>query len=286
VKADKLDEVDKLFAQLADIDAETFVLVEQINNVQARLGLAKLAGDAVREYGDVSSDENRLFDDLINSVRNLITEANSVLNNTESLLDSVDTSATGTAVMMVGANLAMASQDYATRAGDVSGLEALLFAVRKSLFVIVSNAYDKADTQADYYTYVGKQMMVIERTRLCESGTVTIFEDDRRAEAIFQTNFVAVPQVQYGISGYQFDLRARGAHSTGHGLYGGYGYGSHYGGYGYHYEPNAVGVYVSATPTANSVTFEAINMAFADSDLESVTVSYQACNVGPPLERE
>jgi len=185
----------------------------------------------------------------------------------------------------------MAYQDYATFAGDLAGLEAFMPAAKKGLIVAINNEWDRVDDDADELSFDAKNVLAVEQNRLCETGTVTLHKDDRKAEAIFQTNFgTAVPQVLYGISGYQFDLRARGVSHYGgqtfggYGGYGGYSQGPSYGGYGYHYEPNAIGVFVTQTSSPDSVTFEAVNMAFGDTELLTVTVSYQACNVGPILE--
>lgn len=85
-----------------------------------------------------------------------------------------------------------------------------------------------------------------------------------------------MPQIVYGIGGFEFDLQARKKplQST-YGTYGGY--------YGHSLEPNAVGVYVTAHATPDSVTFNTINLGFGDSDLLSVKVNYQACNIGPSV---
>ena len=122
---------------------------------------------------------------------------------------------------------------------------------------------------------------------------MTLHRDDRRAEAIFQTDFKdGVPQVIYGIGGYEFDLQARApVHQPSHGSHGGYGgygsYGSYGGGrYGHSVEPNAVGVYVTAHATPDSVTFQTINLGFGDSDLLSVKVNYQACSINAYIETD
>merc|ERR1712136_412140 len=102
-----------------------------------------------------------------------------------------------------------------------------------------------------------------ERHRQCETGFVRIHRDDPRAEVILMTDFGGnVPNVQYGISGLDFDLMAQDERKR-----------SGYSGYGY--EPNSVGVYVRATPTSSAITFDAVNLGFGDSDLLSVKVSYQ-----------
>ena len=51
--------------------------------------------------------------------------------------------------------------------------------------------------------------------------------------------------------------------------------------YSRYVEPNSIGVYVSQFATSDSVTFQAINLGFGDTDLVSVKVNYQACNIGP-----
>jgi len=120
----------------------------------------------------------------------------------------------------------------------------------------------------------------------CESGTVTMHMDDRRAEVLFQKDFGHhAPQIDYGISGYQFDMQAGKHHSYSHGSGGhGYGYGHH--GYGHGHDkpeaktPNAVGVWVAARPSPDGITFVANNLGFGDTELTSVTVSYHACNFG------
>ena len=103
-----------------------------------------------------------------------------------------------------------------------------------------------------------------------ETGQVTLDGGDRKAEYQYQTWFDKLPQVLYGLCGFNFDLDAREEPEN------------HL--YGYTpKEPNAVGVRVNAFSSKTGLTVEAFDLGFADSTVVTVDVCFQACSIGPGL---
>lgn len=171
----------------------------------------------------------------------------------------------------------MSAQDDTALQGAIAGLEAELPAMKARLLVASTNSFDYLDLSFGEIDHRADITRRLTNARQCETGTVNLHRDDRRAEVIFQTNFgTDVPQVQYGIAGYQFDLKAREKRQQSYAAYGGYPT-------AHKYEPNALGVFVAATATPDSVTFNAVNLAFGDTDLLTVKVNFQACNIGPSI---
>ena len=108
--------------------------------------------------------------------------------------------------------------------------------------------------------------------------------DDLKVEYQYQTCFDKVPQVLYGLCGFNFELYARDDHqSSSYGFGKGFGYGfSH--GYGYApRKPNALGVRLNAFSSKIGLTIEAFDLSFADSAVVTVDVCFQACTIGPGL---
>ena len=101
-----------------------------------------------------------------------------------------------------------------------------------------------------------------------EVGQVTLDAIDWRAEYSYQSTFRNVPQVLWGLCGYDFDLDTREDPMSF-----GYGYPTK--------EPNAIGVFVDAYSTKTTVTFEAYNMGFGDTSAFTSEVCFQACTIGP-----
>ena len=91
--------------------------------------------------------------------------------------------------------------------------------------------------------------------------------DSPRAEYLYQSKFSCIPQVFYQISAYSFDLNIRPTPPPSYGTYFPWR------------EPNAIGLFVSAIPSRYGVTFQVSDQSFADSKLQSVTMSFQACTV-------
>ena len=104
-----------------------------------------------------------------------------------------------------------------------------------------------------------------------ENGQVTLNGDDRKAEYQYQTCFDKLPQVWYGLCGFNFDLNAREKL-----IYNDYNYKPKL-------EPNALGVRINAFSSKTALTIEAFDLSFADSAVVTVDVCFQACTIGPGI---
>ena len=108
---------------------------------------------------------------------------------------------------------------------------------------------------------------------LGESGQVTLDGDDRKVEHQYQTWFDSVPQVTYGLCGFNFDLDAKQDPV------------SHGNGYGGHRsppkEPNAVGIRINAFSSKVGLTVEGFDFSFGDTYAATADVCFQACSIGP-----
>ena len=89
-----------------------------------------------------------------------------------------------------------------------------------------------------------------------------------RVAYTYQTAFTQVPQVVWGLCGFNFDLDHRDAPLS----------------YGYGYppeEPNAIGIRTTAYSSKTTVTIEGLDLSFGDTNAISVDICFQACSIGP-----
>ena len=89
-----------------------------------------------------------------------------------------------------------------------------------------------------------------------------------QAEYTYQTAFTQVPQVVWGLCGFDFDLDRRDAPVS----------------YGYGYppeEPNAIGVRTTAYSSKTTAIISGIDLAFGDTEAITADVCFQACSIGP-----
>jgi len=274
-----LTAVDKLFARVADLDAEMHIYSELVDSVLSRFAVAKRAVDkATASLIPVvlgATTQNSLVSELADEIKTVNSTLNSAVS-FQATTEALQMATTGNLVTE-GARLAMAIATNTGEAADIAGLTAALPALRERLLHLLNSKFQDFDLLFDQAQTDAKVLLATSDSRRCETGKVTMHRDDRRAEAIFTNNFgVDTPQIIYGISGYDFDLKAgKQSHAVGYGGYGGYG-----GSYGHSLEPNAIGVFVTANPTPDSVTFQTINLGFGQTDLLSVTISYEACSFG------
>ena len=87
-----------------------------------------------------------------------------------------------------------------------------------------------------------------------------------RVAYTYQTAFTQVPQVVWGLCGFNFDLDHRVAKY-------GYGYSPE--------EPNAIGIRTIAYSSKTTATIESIDLSFGDTAAVYVDVCFQACSIGP-----
>ena len=93
-------------------------------------------------------------------------------------------------------------------------------------------------------------------------------ENNPKTEYTYQTAFTQVPQVVWGLCGFNFDLDHRDAHVK----------------YGYGYppeEPNAIGLRTTAYSSKTTVTIEGHDLSFGDTATDYINVCFQACSIGP-----
>nr|KAG5694792.1 hypothetical protein BaRGS_019169 [Batillaria attramentaria] len=93
--------------------------------------------------------------------------------------------------------------------GDVGNLHVAVKDFKSKLFVVLGNEFelftDKVEVTAGKLAGTKGR----ERSRMCETGTVTLKADDRKAEYVFQSTFSEVPGVIYSITGLNWNLDAR-----------------------------------------------------------------------------
>ena len=93
-------------------------------------------------------------------------------------------------------------------------------------------------------------------------------EGNERVAYTYQTAFTQVPQVIWGLCGFNFDLD----HRTPHLKYG-YGYPPE--------EPNAIGVRTIAYSSKTTAIIKSIDLSFGDTAADFIDVCFQACSIGP-----
>ena len=97
---------------------------------------------------------------------------------------------------------------------------------------------------------------------------MSLSAEDGKAAYTYQTTFAQVPQVIWGLCGFDFDLNHRNTYA-------------HYG-YGYPpEEPNAIGIRTTAYSSKTSVIIEGLDLSFGDTFANSVDICFQACSIGP-----
>ena len=103
-----------------------------------------------------------------------------------------------------------------------------------------------------------------------ETGRVTLTKDDLRVEYSYNTLFVAVPHILFGLCGFSFDLDASDNNRAGYGY--GYGYNP------YFKQPEAIGGRVMGYSTKSTATFIGVQLSFGDTMAKSADVCFQACS--------
>nr|KAG5699924.1 hypothetical protein BaRGS_018223 [Batillaria attramentaria] len=152
--------------------------------------------------------------------------------------------------------------------GSVANLHLAVKDFKAKLFLVLLNEFELFSDKVEVTSGKLEDTKEREAARMCETGTVTLKADDRRAEYVFQSTFDSQPGVLYSITGAEVDLDIREEHYA----------------YGILHKPhliNAVGVIVLAYSTPESVTFEAYDLSTGDSAKLSVDVDFQVCSIGP-----
>lgn len=291
---DKLTEVDKLFSRLSDFNSYLQIVSEAFSSISEMYPpLKKRVNDMIHKRDRLEAvtaeraSKLTIIQDLVDELTELV-EAN--VNMTDRL------SATQEDILNDLTPYTPELTDLMTHISDnegvVKGLEEKLVIAQHRLEDYTETSYGKVKRLIAELQHSQENLKTEVDRQKCETGSVHIHRDDHHSTVFFKTDFgTESPRVLYGIAGYTFNLKSRSKpyryHPSNYHDYGYYGgvYGGHnpdvHGGF---LEPNALGVFVQATPSSDGIVFQIINMAFGDSDLVSVKVNYQACNVGSSHE--
>ncbi|KAK7480661.1 hypothetical protein BaRGS_00028133 [Batillaria attramentaria] len=250
--SEKPDEVDKLFARLRDVDAKLHTASEELANLQSRLSLSK-----------------KFLDELLSGwIMSTAAATVSAVSNVAATAES--TSSNNTQAIQVAANdLAEEKMEDAQQDSTIARLACAVRKVKDKLLTILDNQMRLFRNDVEVANGQLDSVRAAEKSRMCETGDVTLDKDSPRSEVIFQTDFGRkIPQLLYSITGYEFHLTNKKPSPFS---------------YFHQREPNALGTFVSAVTSPDAATFESFDLSFGATELLSVKVGWQACSIGPGM---
>ncbi|XP_076459291.1 uncharacterized protein LOC143292672 isoform X1 [Babylonia areolata] len=265
-----LTDLDKLYEIVADTLAKIKGLSEQVEAVSAALSIQEKKLNSLElmivEFEETDHRQNKSIDKLHKHLDNVLYDAGSLLKHIVKLKEHnwLNTNKTEE----VENKWAWLQKNNIKQDGYFHYLYAFVKDLKPKLFQVKDNKfglfYDKVERDTTTLTSV----KTFELRRMCEVGQVTIRAGENRVDYQYQTWFDNVPQILYGLAGYNFDLDTREDPP-----YYGYGYPPK--------EPEAIGVFVTAYSTKTGIVFTALDTGYGDTSLVSMDVAFQACTIGP-----